>query len=613
MGETLSVLLVRLRDILADVRLNLPLAQAIETKQWAVRAVSQLDDYILPRLKTIEAPLLAVVGGSTGAGKSTLVNSLVGRVVTTPGVIRPTTKTPVLIHNPADLRWFNTDRILPELTRSTEPSGSSRCLQLVPSVAIPEGLAIIDAPDIDSVDLDNRHLAAQLLSAADLWLFVTSAARYADAVPWDYLAKAAQRNATVAVVVDRVPPAAMSVVPEHLAQMMTERGLGDSSLFAVPETVTDSQGLLPVTAVKPIQSWLDYLSSNQITRARVVMNTLNGAITALETGVSNLTEQVTAQNQAIAGLKADARAIFDEAKMSVRSQSRDGTLLRGEVMARWQDYVGTGEFMRSVESKMGRVRDKIGRVFTGAPDKAVDVQVAVKSSLETLIINAVQAGAERVENSWSSSPAGRAVLDWSGADVSAMATGFPAQVAEAIRHWQDDVMAVVSQEGAGRRTKARLAALGVNAAGVSLMLVAFAHTAGVTGAEIGIASGTAVVGQKVLELIFGDDQIRRLAGLAEEKLGERVDEVVDAQLAYLLDKSVNLFPIETIDCEDLVRIGDELDQAREAEMRILEDFIVEHTNTAPNQDPHVTDLVTTASGPNPYVANLTTTEGGASA
>ena len=584
MEHSLSDLLVSMRGQFARVRLALPLPAAAQTRQWVEQAVKQLDDYIMPRLLSIEAPLVAVVGGSTGAGKSTLVNSLLGRAVSSVGVIRPTTKTPVLIHHPADLHWFNDDRILPELARTTEPGDSSRRLQLVESVTIPEGLAIIDAPDIDSVDLDNRHLAAQLLLAADLWLFVTSAARYADAVPWDYLLQAGGRHATVAVVVDRVPPVAMSMVPEHLAEMMTERGLGDSPLFAVPETVTDSQGLLPWSAVKPIRSWLDYLASNQITRARVVMNTLSGAITAVEAGAQIVAEQVTDQNQAIAQLDADARTIFDEAKKSVRAQSCDGTLLRGEVMARWQDFVGTGELMRSVESKVGRFRDRITRVFTSTSDKAADVQVAVKSSVETLLINAGQAAAERVENSWSADPAGRYVIEWSGADVGAVSVDFPAQVAEAIRGWQDDVMEVVSQEGAGRRTKARLAALGVNAAGVSLMLVAFAHTAGVTGAEIGIASGTAVVGQKVLELIFGDDQIRRLAATAEERLGARMDAVLDAQLERLLDSSVRRFPAETVDPNDILATASAIGEAREGEMRRLEDFVVERTNTAPN--PH---------------------------
>ena len=585
MEETLSALLVRLRDQFSHVRLTLPLPVAPQTKQWTLRALNQLDDYIMPRLRSIEAPLLAVVGGSTGAGKSTLVNSLLGRPVSTVGVIRPTTKTPVLVHHPLDLHWFNDDRILPELARSSEPSDSSRRLQLVESAAIPEGLAILDAPDIDSVDLDNRHLAAQLLSAADLWLFVTSAARYADAVPWDYLIQAGQRHATVAVVIDRVPPVAMSVVPEHLAEMMTERGLGDSPLFAVPETVVDSQGLLPWSAIRPIRSWLDYLASNQITRARVVMNTLNGAIAGIEAGAEIVAEQIAEQNRAIARLETDARAIFDETKTSVRSQSCDGSLLRGEVMARWQDFVGTGEVMRSVESGIGRFRDRVTRMFSGNADKAVDVRVAVKSSIETLLINAGQSACERVENSWSAGPAGRYVIEWSGADVGAVSVDFPAQVAEAIRGWQDDVMAVVEQEGAGRRTKARLAALGVNAAGVSLMLVAFAHTAGVTGAELGIASGTAVVAQKVLELIFGDDQIRRLATVAEERLGARMDAVLDNQLNRLLEGSVRRFPVETVDPGELVAVAGEMGEAREAEMRKLEDFVVERTNTAPSPEP----------------------------
>ena len=71
--------------------LPLPLPGAEEQRKVADEIIRQLDDYVMPRLETIDAPLLAVVGGSTGAGKSTLVNSLVGREVSAPGVIRPTT------------------------------------------------------------------------------------------------------------------------------------------------------------------------------------------------------------------------------------------------------------------------------------------------------------------------------------------------------------------------------------------------------------------------------------------------------------------------------------------------------------------------------------------
>ena len=238
----------------ARLPLDLPGRGAAETLRRDLGA--QLNDYLLPRLERLDAPMLAVVGGSTGAGKSTLVNSMIGRTVSRPGVIRPTTRSPVLVHHPDDAHWFGPERILPGLARTLEAASDTRTLQLVPEPSLPQGLAILDAPDIDSVVAENRALAAQLLAAADLWLFVTTAARYADAVPWDYLRSAAERSAALAVVLQRVPPAAMTEVPAHLGQLMADRGLGDSPLFAVPETVADAEGLLPDSAVAPIREWL---------------------------------------------------------------------------------------------------------------------------------------------------------------------------------------------------------------------------------------------------------------------------------------------------------------------------------------------------------------------
>ena len=95
-----------------------------------------------------------------------------------------------------------------------------RSVRLVASTALPPGLALLDAPDIDSVVESNRELARQLLAAADLWLFVTSAARYADAVPWDLLNDAAQRGTSLAMVLDRVPPEAVEEIRADLAGML---------------------------------------------------------------------------------------------------------------------------------------------------------------------------------------------------------------------------------------------------------------------------------------------------------------------------------------------------------------------------------------------------------
>src|SRR5699024_5421917 len=93
-----------LRASAAAVRLPLHLDGAEQARTAQRELLQQLDDYVLPRLRSLDAPLLAVVGGSTGAGKSTLVNSVIGENVTATGVIRPTTRASVLVHHEQDTR-----------------------------------------------------------------------------------------------------------------------------------------------------------------------------------------------------------------------------------------------------------------------------------------------------------------------------------------------------------------------------------------------------------------------------------------------------------------------------------------------------------------------------
>jgi hypothetical protein len=522
--------LLQLRAAVAPIQLPLPLPDAPEQRQAAREIVSQLDDYVLPRLATIDAPLLAVVGGSTGAGKSTLVNSLVGRLVSAPGVIRPTTRAPVLVHHSRDAEWFTDDRILPGLARSTGAPGDVRSLQLVTDDSIPPGLAILDAPDIDSVVTENRQLAAQLLAAADLWLFVTSAARYADAVPWDYLKSAAERSAAVAVVLDRVPPRAMMEVPPHLGQMMSERGLGSSPLFAVPETIVNDEGLLPAAAIQPIRGWLARLAHDQASRAEVVHQTLDGAIGALALRAPRLAQAVDDQLEAIEQLRAEVDQSYREAVRTIRVQTQDGTLLRGEVLARWHEFVGTGEFFRALEQKVSWLRDRLVAAIKGEPPGTGNLKVAVESGLEALIRQEGDAAAERAEASWQANAAGRDLIGRTGADLTRSTPEFARATARAIRDWQGAVLDLVADEGMTRRSRARFFALGVNGIGVALMIVVFAHTGGLVGAEVGVAGGTAVLAQRVLEAVFGDQAVRRLAETAKTELDARVEGLLAGEL-----------------------------------------------------------------------------------
>jgi energy-coupling factor transporter ATP-binding protein EcfA2 len=527
--------LVRLREALQGSPLPLDLPGVEEGRTARNEMVDQLEDYVLPRLIQIDAPLLAVVGGSTGAGKSTLVNSLVGLKVTEPGILRPTTRSPVLVHNPADADWFDKDRILPDLARTTGATGDPGALQLVASEQVPPGLAILDAPDIDSVEERNRTLAAQLLAAADLWLFVTSAARYADQVPWGFLQTAAERSTAVAVVLDRVPPAAVEEVSTHLARMLTARGLRDSPLFTVMEGVVDEEGRLPREAVAEISGWLHMLAADANARAAVVKQTLDGAIRSVARRTYQVADAAAEQATMSARLRADVDRAYDEAVRAVDEASADGTLLRGEVLARWQEFVGTGELLRSLESKVGWLRDRVVAMVKGKPQQAQKVTVAVESGLETLILEHAETAAERAEASWRSVEAGQHLLEDSGRDLGRASRDFRARAERAVRDWQHDVLEMVRSEGAHKRSTARFLAYGVNGLAVALMVVVFAHTAGVTGAEAGIAGGSAVIGQKLLEAVFGDQAVRRLAANARRDLNQRVTELLDSERARYLE------------------------------------------------------------------------------
>src|SRR5690625_724078 len=106
-----------LEQRLGGTRLPVDLAGVGRARARRRSVTDQLRDYVLPRAERLDAPLLAVVGGSTGAGKSTLVNSLVGQEVSRASAIRPTTRRPVLVHHPEDADWFTGDRALPALAR----------------------------------------------------------------------------------------------------------------------------------------------------------------------------------------------------------------------------------------------------------------------------------------------------------------------------------------------------------------------------------------------------------------------------------------------------------------------------------------------------------------
>ncbi len=552
----------------------------------------QLDDYILPRSASVDNPLTIVVGGSTGAGKSTLVNTLLGEPLTQSGAIRPTTRHPVLLHRAEDEAALSPERFLPTLPR-TRTSGMNAGSQALPGLdpkiaralipittsALPQGIALIDAPDIDSVSEENRTLAKELLSAADLWLFVTTANRYADAVPWELLHEAAARSIAIAVVLNRVPEGDEEAIENDLRRMLDEAGIHAVLIHTVTEQPRDESGMLAPVSLAPLTLWIRELGADAPARAAIARQTLAGAVETLAGNLQVLAAEQARQQVAHQSLATIAAEEYEDALTTIDGALSDGSLLRGEVLSRWHDFVGTGDFFRSLDSTIGRLRDRVGSALRGQPAAAQKVEDALESGIHAVVLDAAARASENTRTRWRTSCAGRSLLARLDAPPAASAAPeqnaeskgevqsaediFSAAVAEQIRLWQGSVLEMIREEGADKRKRARFLSLGVNATAVMLMVAAFSLTGGITGIEAGIAGGSGVVGTKLLESIFGEDAVRRMATRARTDLLERMADLLTEHAQPFTAVLEETDP--QADAEDIHRAAEQV-QAIAAEM-----------------------------------------------
>ncbi len=529
--------LSKLRDALGRISFTLPLDGSTAAEKVRAELSDQLSDYVIPRLSSIDAPLLVVLGGSTGSGKSTITNSIVGANLSLAGVLRPSTRTPVLVCRPDDRAWFATGGVLPTLARSTgdRPTGSG--LHLVTSDALPDGLALLDAPDIDSVEVANHELAAQLLGAADAWLFVTTASRYADAVPWEYLRRARDRSVALAIVINRVPPGAGDEVIEHLRWMLGENGLPDVVVMSIAERTDGLDGLdglhdgrIPEADVAVVRNWLDELVRGDRS-TEVVLGTLSGALDSMPERVGMVGAALDAQLDALDDLRRISHDEYQASLARLDDELGSGTLLRGEVLDRWREHVGTSAVMERLQQGVGRLRDRIRSMLTKTPIDVEATKDQLESNLETLVRNHADRAALATVEHWEHSAGGATVLADAPRGIDRPTASLTSRLDRELGDWQDGVLQVVRDEAGNKLALARFVSIGLNGISVAVMIAVFSQTGGLTGAEAGVAAGTAAVTQTLLTAIFGDSALRELVQTARDDLRLRLAGVFEVERA----------------------------------------------------------------------------------
>lgn len=499
----------------------------------AQRALRRLQDVVLPRLEDADAPVLVVVGGSTGSGKSTLVNSLLGRNVSRAGAVRPTTRRPVLICSPQQRDWFMSDRVLPRLAKSEGSGGDS--LDAI-TIAVEETLwptvGIVDAPDIDSVEDGNRRLASELLDGADLWVFVTTAARYADAVAWKHLEEAGSRGLRVAIVLNRVPVGAAEEVREDLASLARQRGLGEVMIVTVEEQpLTD--GRLPAAAIAPIGAYLESIGRDAQERAAIVRRSLSGAVSSSLQETAHALEAARERNREFEAASEDVRQLISSYAREASSSSSDD-VLRGEVSARIAEVLGSWDMTKTVSRVFSGLSSRLMGAIRGQAAPDVQVQRDLTGGL-------AQRLADQYHRAWQESVRrARSLVDTSSFDEFLDVDAVAQRARRVAQEWTSEVTELIRAQAESSRVSGRMLAGGINVVTVSLMVAAFTMTGGLTGVEVGIAGASAALSQTVLEAYFGERTVRSLAEQARDALerlaAASLSEVVEP-VSALLDRS----------------------------------------------------------------------------
>lgn len=282
MPETLAKSLQQLSQHLEDLEFRYSPAEVPLQRD---RLLRRLREHLIARGEDLDAPLVAVLIGSTGVGKSTILNSLVGQVTET-SAQRPTTLTPVLVHHPDDELWLAGDRILggfeklrieegedsPTVRHSDKP-----LMKMKTSAKLQPGIVLIDTPDTDSYQEANQHITAHLAAVGDLWIFVTTAQRYAEPQGLALLRAAAKRHAALGVVLNRVGRGGLIDSKQGLADKLAEVGLGDTPIFTILEGDLE-QNAIPESKVESLRNWLDAIASDALMRSALARQTFFGSL-----------------------------------------------------------------------------------------------------------------------------------------------------------------------------------------------------------------------------------------------------------------------------------------------------------------------------------------------
>lgn len=514
----LPVLVERLDDLAARRIESKPRSDAARGR--ARQLADLLRGHIRVRAASLDAPLVVLLVGPTGAGKSTIFNTIADRAASPTGVLRPTTRVAVVLVHPDDRRALADGAfagIAPSQLRFIEDAG------LAP------GLAMVDAPDIDSLEHANRQLADRLVEAADLCCFVTTATRYADRVPWSVLSRIEERGLPLIVIVNRMPsdPNDRAEILADVRALIADAGLTGllataegppRNIIAVREgDLAADRDRLQVAVIQPLQDEIARLRAGSEARRDMASRALAGSLAGLGESLDRIADDVDHEAIDVEALRRIADRAYEAGLTAVRAEISHGRFLREEALRHWQAYVGADQITRFFSEGIGRLRGAIAAVLRPVTAPVAEIRAATTDDLIDLARLQAAESARRTAAAWAAEPSTAGIMA-EEPDLWLPSPAFDARLRAGLDEWMDGIAAEIQAHGQSKRLLARGASVGVNAIGTGVMLGTFLHTGGLTGAEVGVAAATAFLNQKLLSALFGEAAMVELIAHARQRL-----------------------------------------------------------------------------------------------
>ena len=397
-----------LGEQVAELRLPLEVAGAEQARTLSRETADQLD-----RLRAATAaPAGRAAAGGRGRPdrrRQVDVGQQPGRCADQRGR-SPAADHPLRGHRlpPQDNAWFEEPRILPGLTRTTSSSTDPTSLQLVPSRGIPIGPR-------------RARCAGHRLGRHPQPRARDPAARRGGHVAVRHDGGALRRRRALGVPPHRPSPGAPRW-PSCSTGFRRRRSTrcaatwprcSPTRVWAAPRCSWSRRPRRTTRSCRPTSSTRSAAgctgSPPTPTPGRPSCGTRSTARCARwPPGCSPWPPRPTRRPRRSLGCAGGRRGVRRGACARSTEASSDGSLLRGEVLARWQEFVGTGEIMRALESKVSRVRDRVTAEVQGKPAPGDELAEALETGVEALVRSAADAAAERAGTAWAADPAGAA-------------------------------------------------------------------------------------------------------------------------------------------------------------------------------------------------------------